>query len=124
MSVISILTIPAFCFAAELVKHYKGRNIIWEIWNEPNTMTFWGRHGKVGNSPQYAREYTDLVRAAVPAMKKANPDCVILAGSVSNMWSESYKWMSYCFADGMLDIHWDIWSVHPYGVKAPFLTWM
>ena len=82
-------------------------------------MTFWGRHGKVGNSPQYAREYTDLVRAAVPAMKKANPDCVILAGSVSNMWSESYKWMSYCFADGMLDIHWDIWSVHPYGVKAP-----
>ena len=60
-----------------------------------------------------------LVRAAVPAMKKANPDCVILAGSVSNMWSESYKWMSYCFADGMLDIHWDIWSVHPYGVKAP-----
>lgn len=106
-------------FAAELVKHYKGRNIIWEIWNEPNTMTFWGRHGKVGNSPQYAREYTDLVRAAVPAMKKANPDCVILAGSVSNMWSESYKWMSYCFADGMLDIHWDIWSVHPYGVKAP-----
>ena len=47
-------------FAAELVKHYKGRNIIWEIWNEPNTMTFWGRHGKVGNSPQYAREYTDI----------------------------------------------------------------
>ena len=37
-------------FAAELVKHYKGRNVIWEIWNEPNTMTFWGRHGKVGNS--------------------------------------------------------------------------
>ena len=30
-------------FAAELVKHYKGRNIIWEIWNEPNTMTFWSR---------------------------------------------------------------------------------
>lgn len=106
-------------FAARLVEHYKGRNIIWEIWNEPNTMTFWGRHGKVGNSPQYAEEYTNLVRATVPAMKAANPDCVILAGSVSNMWSESYKWMSYCFADGMLDIDWDIWSVHPYGVKAP-----
>ena len=33
-------------FAAELVKHYKGRNIIWEIWNEPNTMTFWDVMGK------------------------------------------------------------------------------
>ena len=59
------------------------------------------------------------MRATVPAMKEANPDCVVLAGSVSNMWTESYKWMSYCFAEGMLDIDWDIWSVHPYGVKAP-----
>ena len=106
-------------FAAQLASHYRGRNIVWEVWNEPNTMTFWGRHGKKGNSPQYAREYTDLVRATVPAMKEANPDCVVLAGSVSNMWTESYKWMSYCFAEGMLDIDWDIWSVHPYGVKAP-----
>lgn len=106
-------------FAAALVEHYKGRDIIWEIWNEPNTMTFWGRHGKVGNSDQYATEYTNLVKEVVPAMRKANPDCIILAGSVSNMWTESYKWMSYCFAKGILDVDWDIWSVHPYGLKSP-----
>jgi len=106
-------------FASKLVERYKDKNIIWEIWNEPNTMTFWGRHGGVGNSDLYAEQYTNLVRVTVPAMKKANPDCIILAGSVSNMWTESYKWMSYCFARGMLNIDWDIWSVHPYGVKAP-----
>ena len=106
-------------FASALAEHYQGKNILWEIWNEPNTMTFWGRHGKVGNSEQYAEEYTNLVRATVPAMKKADPNCTILAGSVSNMWTESYKWMAYCFDKGMLDIEWDIWSVHPYGLKAP-----
>lgn len=106
-------------FATALVEHYKDRDIIWEIWNEPNTMTFWGRHGKVGNSDQYAEEYTNLVKAVVPAMKEANSDCVILAGAVSNMWTESYKWMSYCFAKGMLDVDWDVWSVHPYGLKSP-----
>lgn len=107
-------------FAAACAERYKGKNIIWEIWNEPNTMTFWGKHGGVGNSPQYAQEYSNLVKATVRAMKKANPDCVIAAGSVSNLWSESYKWMGYCFGlEGLLRSDWDIWSVHPYGLKGP-----
>lgn len=106
-------------WAAAMAEHFKDADIYWEIWNEPNTMTFWGKHGKKGNSESYAEEYTNLVKATVPAMKKAVPDCVILAGSVSNMWTESYKWMGYCFADGMLKQDWDVWSVHPYGLKAP-----
>ena len=106
-------------WAAALAAHYKDENILWEIWNEPNTMTFWGRHGKKGNSEPYAEEYANLVKAVVPAMKKANPRCVILAGSVSNMWVESYKWMDFCFAKGMLKLGFDAWSVHPYGLKAP-----
>ena len=106
-------------FAAACAERYKDYNIIWEIWNEPNTMTFWGKHGK-GNSPQYANEYSNLVKATVRAMKQANPDCVIAAGSVSNLWSESYNWMSYCFAlEDLLKVDWDIWSVHPYGLKGP-----
>ena len=106
-------------FAAALVARYKDYNIVWEIWNEPNTMTFWGRHGGVGNSELYASEYVGLVKAAVPAMKKADPDCIIFGGAVSNMWIESYKWMSYCFRDGLLATGIDVLSVHPYGLKAP-----
>lgn len=107
-------------WAAALAEHFKGRNVVFEIWNEPNTMTFWGRHGKVGNSAQYAKEYTDLVKAVVPAMKAADPDCILLAGAVSNMWTESYKWMGFCFSnENMLQQDWDVWSVHPYGLKAP-----
>ena len=106
-------------WAKALVKHFKGHGIVWEIWNEPNTKTFWGKHGKVGNSPEYAYEYTSLVKATIPEMRAADTECVILAGAVSNMWTESYKWMSYCFDYGMLGMNWDVWSVHPYGVKAP-----
>jgi len=106
-------------WAAAMAGHFKNDNIYWEIWNEPNTMTFWGRHGKKGNSEPYAEEYTNLVKATIPAMRKAHPQSIILAGSVSNMWTESYKWMGFCFADGMLKENWDVWSVHPYGLKAP-----
>jgi len=106
-------------FAATLVKRYKDYDIVWEIWNEPNTMTFWGKHGGKGNSESYAEEYLNLVKSAVPAMKKANPDCIILGGSVSNMWTESYKWMNFIFQKGILKTGIDVWSVHPYGVKAP-----
>ena len=106
-------------FAAALAERYKDYDIVWEIWNEPNTMTFWGRHGKKGNTPEYAEEYYGLVKATVPEMKKANPQCLVLGGSVSNMWSESYKWMDAIFADGILKTGIDGWSVHPYGLKSP-----
>ena len=49
-------------------------------------------------------------------MKQANPKCYILGGSVSNMWTESYKWQSFCFKKGILSSGIDAWSVHPYGV--------
>ena len=106
-------------FAAACAEHFKDDNVLWEIWNEPNTMTFWGRHGKTGNSEQYAEEYLALVKATVPAMKQANPQCYILGGSVSNMWTESYKWQTYCFKKGMLSTGIDAWSVHPYGLGRP-----
>jgi hypothetical protein len=92
---------------------------MWEIWNEPNVQTFWGKHGQGHNSEQYADEYLALVKACVPAMRQADPDCIILGGSVSNLWSESFKWEDFCFKKGILDTGIDAWSVHPYSTKNP-----
>lgn len=105
-------------FAAAAAERYRDLDIYWEIWNEPNTMTFWGKHGK-GNTPEYAAEYTALVKEVVPAILKADPDAFITAGSVSNYWSKSYEWTEYCFERGILDAGFHAWSVHPYGVKTP-----
>jgi hypothetical protein len=105
-------------YAAALAAHYKGENLLFEIWNEPNVRTFWGKHG-THNSEQYAEEYTNLVKAVVPAMKAADPNCFVMAGSVSGLWSASFEWMDFCFQKGILKTGVDAWSVHPYSVKNP-----
>jgi polysaccharide biosynthesis protein PslG len=112
-------------FAAALAKHFKDYNVLWEIWNEPNTMTFWGKHGGKGNTEQYANEYMALVKVTIPAMRSANPNCFIMAGSMSAFWDQSFNWMSFCFQKGILKSGIDAWSVHPYGTKNPedYMDW-
>jgi hypothetical protein len=88
-------------------------------------MTFWGKHGGKGNTEQYANEYVALVATAVPAMRKANPDCIVVAGSVSAFWQPSFNWMEFCFRKGILRTGIRGWSVHPYGCKSPedYMDW-
>ena len=108
-------------YAAALAARYKGDKVIWEVWNEPNTRTFWGSQGggKSGNNEAYAEQYVQLVKASVAAMRAADPDCTIVAGSVSCLWSASYKWTDFCFAKGILATGIDGWSVHPYSPNTP-----
>ena len=105
-------------YAAALAKRYQGKKIIWELWNEPNTQTFWGKHAR-HNSKQFADEYTALVKAAAKAIKAADPKAIVVAGAVSNLWAPSYTWQKWCFANGILDSGIDGWSLHPYGFKRP-----
>ena len=105
-------------FAAAAAAQYKGEKIIFEIWNEPNVSTFWGKHGKHNTKP-FADEYSALVNAAVPEMVKADPVCFVVAGSVSNYWEPSYQWTEFCFQNGVLKSGIRGWSVHPYGVRTP-----
>jgi polysaccharide biosynthesis protein PslG len=107
-------------FAAQAAARYKGRQVLWEIWNEPNVATFWRKTG-IGkhNSDEFAAEYTALVKEVVPAMLKADPDCYVMAGSLSNYWDRSYEWTEFCFKRGILETGIRAWSVHPYGTKTP-----
>ncbi|CAN5527249.1 hypothetical protein BH10PLA1_BH10PLA1_13680 [soil metagenome] len=104
-----------YCVAA--VKKFKGQPVIFELWNEPN-VKFWGNYDK-SNGPVYAADYTKLVKDATAAMKAANPECIVLGGSVSNVWTMSYEWIDYVTKDGMIDSGIDSLSLHPYGVKNP-----
>jgi hypothetical protein len=105
-------------FAAAVARRYKGQNVLWEIWNEPNVRTFWRKDGK-HNSDEFASEYTALVRAVVPAMLRVDQNCFVMAGSLSNYWEPSYEWTESCFKKGILETGIGGWSVHPYGVKTP-----
>ncbi len=104
-------------YAVAAVKKFKGQPVIFEIWNEPNVQ-FWGKYDK-SNGPVYAADYTRLVMDVTRAMKKANPDVIVLGGSVSNVWKDSYAWIDACFKNGIMDSGIDSWSLHPYGVRNP-----
>ncbi len=110
-------------FAADLVQRYQGKDIIWEIWNEPNLRSFWHENAEnKSNTDEMAEEYTALVKVAAPAMKAADANCRIVAGSVSALWSQSFSWFERCVEVGLLTSGIDGISVHPYGFGWPELA--
>ena len=94
-------------YAAAAATHYKGDNIIWEIYNEPNT-AFWP-------TGSHAGQYMALVNQVVPALRAADPSCTIVAPALSGF---DYAFLTTCFQDGLLNLV-DAVSVHPYGTATP-----
>lgn len=95
-------------YAAALALHFKGRGVIWEIWNEPNSHTFW-------KPTPNADDYALLAIAAAKAIRAADPDAIILAPASSH-----FSWQFYraAFQHGLLH-YVDAVSVHPYRDSAP-----
>lgn len=89
-------------WAAAAAKHFQGRRIIWEIWNEPN-IGFWRPEPNVN-------DYTQLVLATGKALKAADPQATLIAPA-----SSGFPWTFFekLFAGGALE-HLDAVSVHPY----------
>jgi hypothetical protein len=95
-------------FAEAAAAHFKGRNVRYEIWNEPNTSQFWAP------SPN-ASEYAVLLREAVAAIRRADPSAKISSGGLSRFdlgfLSQS---VDPTLAGGLNAI-----SVHPYPKTGP-----
>lgn len=88
-------------------KHFKGRGILWEIWNEPNIF-FWRPQPNV-------EDYVKLAKAVYPALKKADPGCTVLAPALSG-WDTGF--LEKAFQLGLLEAT-DAVSLHPYGASKP-----
>lgn len=89
-------------WAAAAARHFQGRRIVWEIWNEPNIF-FWRPKP---NAPQYAT----LAVAAAKAVREADPQATILAPAASGF---PWEFIETLFQAGALD-YLDAVSVHPY----------
>jgi len=89
-------------WAGAAAGHFKGRHVIWEIWNEPN-IEFW--------SPKPdASQYATLALAACKEIRKADPNATIIGPATSGF---PWEFLETCFKAGLLD-YWDAVSVHPY----------
>jgi hypothetical protein len=93
-------------FAEAVAAHFRGRNVRYEIWNEPNIDRFW--------PPQpNAAEYATLARAAVAAIHRADPDARVAIGSLARF---DVPFLLHALAAGATG---DAVSVHPYRTAAP-----
>lgn len=95
-------------FAAAAAKHFAGKGVLWEIWNEPNLDKFWRPKANV-------QDYGALAVEVCKAMRQADPKCTIVAPATSGI---PLKFIETVFQAGLLE--WlDGVTVHPYRGKAP-----
>ena len=89
-------------WAAASAKHFQGRHVLWEIWNEPN-ISFW--------SPKPdAQQYTALALAAAKAIREAEPQATIIGPASSGF---PWEFLETFLKSGVLE-YLDAVSVHPY----------
>lgn len=65
-------------YAARTVEHYGTRDIIWEIWNEPDSDRFWAPEAKV-------EDYIALADATCRAIRKTSPEARIVGPGMADM---------------------------------------
>jgi polysaccharide biosynthesis protein PslG len=94
-------------WAAAAVRHFRGRGIVWEMWNEPNGF-FWKPKRNVQN-------YILLALAVGEAIREAEPGAIYIgpAGAVID-----FPFLKACFQAGLLN-YWEGVSVHPYRQRIP-----
>jgi hypothetical protein len=95
-------------FAAAAADHYKGKGIIWEIWNEPNIQRFWGEEPN-------ADDYMALVKEACRAIREVDENALIIAPSVCGF---DGGFIRECGKRGLFELV-DGISYHPYREGGP-----
>lgn len=96
-------SVAAFArWSAAAAEHFRGKNIIWEIWNEPNIF-FWSPRPDV-------TQYTTLAIATAKAIREKVPEASIIGPATSDL---PLSFLESFFSSGALD-YLDAVSVHPY----------
>ena len=94
-------------WAAAAAKHFRGRGIVWEIWNEPN-ISFWKPKADV-------HQYIAMALATAKAIRAANPEACLVGPTTSGF---GWNFLEAVFKSGLLNYLSGV-SVHPYRSKAP-----
>lgn len=91
----------------ELVRRHGNQVIAWEVWNEPNIERFWANPDPIA--------YSNLLKAAYPAIKSQKGNAVVLGGSIATT--------DFSFLQGMYSQNanhfYDALAIHPYVKGSP-----
>jgi hypothetical protein len=94
-------------WAAAAVRHFRGRGVLWEMYNEPNIF-FWKPKPDV-------EAYSKLALAVGRAIRAAEPGEAYIGPATSEV---DFRFLEGCFKAGLLE-YWSAVSVHPYRQKGP-----
>jgi polysaccharide biosynthesis protein PslG len=95
-------------WAAAAAAHFKGRGILWEIWNEPNIGQFW-------KPKPDADDYSALALAAIAAIRQADPNAFVMGPASSGFPWDFLETLGQRGVFAKLDAA----SVHPYRRGEP-----
>ncbi len=95
-------------WAAAAVGHFAGRGIVWELWNEPNFIRFWGPKPN-------AEDYSKLALTTAEALLESTPGETLVgpASAVIDL-----RFLDSCFRAGLLN-YFSAVTVHPYRQQDP-----
>jgi polysaccharide biosynthesis protein PslG len=96
-------------FATAVVERYGDWVSHWEVWNEPNLPIFFGY------TQNKAERYTELLKAAYPAIKRAQPNSTVIAAGLSRSPGDDAPpaFMQRMYAAGAKG-SFDAAATHPY----------
>ncbi len=103
-------------FAAAAASRYASLGVhSWEIWNEPNLEGFW----QPAPSPS---DYTQLLQASYPAIKRVDPNALVLTGGLGPLDGSSLSLPQQTFLRTMYlsgaKAYFDAVGYHPYAYPA------
>jgi hypothetical protein len=90
----------------DVVSMFKDKVKVWEIWNEPNWNTGFG-------APGDPVKYTEFLKRAYIKAKQADPECVVLGGSILGTDNAGLNFLRLMYENGAKD-YMDALSYHPY----------
>lgn len=100
-------------YATKVIERYRGKVSYWEVWNEPDSATYWANQDGL-------KSYCSLLKDVYIAAKEVNPDCKILngglangLGSINNLYENGAK----DYFD-ILNLHFFQSPLHEGGIKA------
>ena len=90
-------------WAVAAAKHFQNRQVLWEIYNEPNHPLFWPPQPNVN-------EYIALAVTVGRAFREEVPEEQLIGPATSEI---DFPFVEACFKAGLLN-YWSAVSVHPY----------
>ena len=95
-------------WAVTAARHFAGRGVIWEVYNEPNNSMFWPTQPNVS-------EYIALALPVGRAFRSEIPNEKLIGPATAGI---DFQFLEACFKAGLLD-YWSAVSVHPYRHTDP-----